>query len=97
MHSTQFVTGYHIQAIDGGIGHVIDFIFDDVTWQISDVAVDTHNWIGGKKILIPVLNIKEIQWRESKVFVNVKVESINNGLPFDQIKYEHSDTEDVTQ
>lgn len=97
LHSTQFVAGYHIQATDGSIGHVIDFIFDDLTWQISDVAVNTHNWIGGKKILIPVLNIKEIQWRESKVLVNEKAESIKNGLPFDQVKYEHPETEDMAQ
>ena len=96
LRSTKVVTGFHIQARDGGIGHVIDFIFDDLTWQISHVAVDTHNWIGGKKILIPVSNIKEIQWEESKVFVNEKVESIKNGLPFDQVSYEHHETENVT-
>lgn len=97
LRSTQVVTGFDIQARDGGIGHVIDFIFDDLSWQISHVAVDTHNWIGGKKILIPVLNIMEIRRGESKVFVNEKVESIKNGFPFDQVKYEHSETEDVTQ
>ncbi len=97
LRSSQVVTGFHIQAVDGVIGHVIDFIFDDLTWQISHVAVDTHNWIGGKKILIPVRNIKEIQWGESKVFVNEKIESIRNGLPFDQVKYEHTETEDVKQ
>ncbi len=95
--STQFVTGLHIQARDGDIGHVIDFIFEDLTWQISHVAVDTHNWIGGKKVLIPVRNIKEIKWSESKVLVNEKVESIQNGLPFDHEKYEDTETEDVTK
>lgn len=97
LRSAQVVTGYHIQAIDGVIGHVIDFIFDDQSWQISHVAVDTHNWIGGKKILIPVVNIKEIQWGESKVFVKEKVESIKNSLPFNLVKYEHTETEDVIQ
>ncbi len=97
LRSAQVVTGYHIQAIDGVIGHVIDFIFDDQSWQISHVAVDTHNWIGGKKILIPVVNINEIQWGESKVFVKEKVESIKNSLPFNLVKYEHTETEDVIQ
>jgi len=95
LRSTQVVTGFHIQAKDGTIGHVIDFIFDDLSWQISHVAVDTHNWIGSKKILIPVLNIREIQWGESKVFVNENVESIEDGLLFDPAKYEQ--TEVATQ
>ena len=97
LRSSQGVTGFHIQASDGDIGHVIDFIFDDLTWQINHLAIDTHNWIGGKKILIPVLNIKEIQWGKSKVFVNEKVESIKDGLPFDSVKYEHSEPENVTK
>jgi hypothetical protein len=97
LRSTQVVTGFHIQALDGGIGHVIDFIFEDLTWQITHAAVDTHNWIGGKKILIPVLNIREIQWAGSKVFVNENMDSIKNGLPFEQLEYEHAETENVTQ
>jgi sporulation protein YlmC with PRC-barrel domain len=28
------VSGYHIQAKDGEIGHVEDFIIDDETWAI---------------------------------------------------------------
>lgn len=96
LRSTQVVTGFHIQALDGGIGHVIDFVIDDLTWQISHVAVDTHNWIGGKKILIPVKNIREIRWAESKVFVNELVESIKNDPSYNQIKYEHADTENVS-
>ena len=93
VRSSQGVTGFHIQAIDGSIGHIIDFIFDDLTWQISHLAVDTHNWIGGKKILIPVLNIREVKWVESKVFVNENMESIKNGLQFDPVKYEHAEAE----
>ena len=97
LRSSQVVTGFHVQATDGSIGHVIDFIFDDFTWQISHAAIDTHNWIGGKKILIPVFKIREIQWGESKVFVNENVESIKNGLPFELINYEPSEYADVTQ
>ena len=97
LRSAQVVTGFHVQATDGSLGHVIDFIFDDFTWKISHAAIVTHNWIGGKKVLIPVLEIKEIQWGESKVFVKENIESIKNGLPFDQIKYEHPESADVTQ
>ena len=97
LRSTLVVTGFRIQAVDGSIGHVIDYIFDDLTWQISHVAIDTHNWIGGIKTLIPVMNIKEIQWSEAKVFVNENIESIKNGLLFDQVKYEHPETEVVTE
>ncbi len=34
LRSTQAVSGYHIQASDGTIGHVTDFMMDDKSWEI---------------------------------------------------------------
>jgi hypothetical protein len=41
LRSTQEVSGYHIQATDGEIGHVKDFIIDDETWAIRYLIIDT--------------------------------------------------------
>jgi hypothetical protein len=49
LRSTHQVTDYHIQAKDGEIGHVEDFIIDDETWAIRYLIVDTRNWWPGKK------------------------------------------------
>ena len=35
LRSTHEVTGYHLLASDGEIGHVVDFIIDDETWGNS--------------------------------------------------------------
>ena len=37
------MTGYHIEATDGDIGHVEDFIIDGETWEIRYMVVDTHS------------------------------------------------------
>jgi hypothetical protein len=52
LRSTANVTGYHIEARDGEIGHVEDFIIDHETWEIRYMVVDTRNWLPGKKVLI---------------------------------------------
>ena len=52
LRSAHKITGYHIHATDGEIGHVEDFILDDASWHIRYVTVDTHNWWPGKKVLI---------------------------------------------
>jgi uncharacterized protein YrrD len=78
LRSCREVTGYHIHAIDGDIGHVNDFILDDQTWQIAYLLVDTHNWIGGKKVLVAVRLVKEVQWANSKVVVEITVDAIKN-------------------
>ena len=87
LRSCHQVTGYHIHARDGDIGHVNDFILDDQTWQISYLIVDTHNWIGGKKVLVAVYHVKEVQWENSKVVVDMTVESIKNSIAIDKWDY----------
>ncbi len=76
LRSTREVSGYHIQAADGEVGHVEDFIIDDKTWAIRYLIVDTQNWWPGKKILVSPDWIERIDWSESKVFVNVSRETI---------------------
>jgi uncharacterized protein YrrD len=69
LHRTREVTGYYIQAEDGDIGHVEDFIFDDESWHIRYVEVDTANWLPGRKVIIAPQWIKAVDWFDSKVHV----------------------------
>jgi hypothetical protein len=76
LRSTNYVSGYHIQATDGEIGHVDDFIIDDETWAIRYLIIDTRNWWPGKKVLVSPQWIERVSWSESKVFVNLSGETI---------------------
>jgi hypothetical protein len=76
LRSTNDVTGHHIQAADGEIGHVEDFIIDDETWAIRYLIIDTQNWWPGKKVLVSPQWIERVSWIESKVFVNLTRETI---------------------
>jgi sporulation protein YlmC with PRC-barrel domain len=87
LRSTDKIAGYHIHATDGDIGHVKDFILDDQTWQITDLIVDTHNWIGGKKVLIPVCHIKEIQWANDKINIDIKIDAVQNSAELTESEF----------
>ena len=76
LRSTNAVSGYHIQALDGEVGHVEDFILDDGTWAIRYLIVDTHNWWPGKKVLVSPQWIERVSWGERKVFVNLSRDEI---------------------
>jgi len=76
LRSTHDVSGHNIQASDGEIGHVEDFIIDDETWAIRYLIVDTRNWWPGIKVLISTKWIERVSWSESKVFVNLTRETI---------------------
>lgn len=76
LRSTQEVCGYHLQASDGEIGHVEDFIIDDETWAVRYLIINTENWWAGKKVLVSPQWIKRVSWDESKVYVNLPGEII---------------------
>ena len=80
LRSAQQVGGYRIHANDGDIGHVVDFIFDDQNWHISHLLIDTHNWVGGEKVILAVHHIREIQWQNSKVVVDLSTDGIKNSF-----------------
>jgi hypothetical protein len=79
LRSTDEVTGYHIEASDGEIGHVEDFLVDDETWAIRYLEVDTRNWWPGKKVLVSPQWIDNVSWPDSKVYVDLSRETIKNG------------------
>ena len=76
LRSTRDSTGHHLQARDGEIGHVHDFIVDDETWAIRYLVIDTRNWWPGKKVLIAPQWIDRVSWSESKVFVHLNRDMI---------------------
>jgi len=69
LRSTTAVTGYHIEAEDGEIGHVAGFVMDDETWAIRYIEVATRNWWPGKKVLVSPAWIQKVSWAESNVYV----------------------------
>ena len=76
LRSTHDVSGYHIHATDGEIGHVEDFVIDDETWAIRYLIVDTRNWWPGTRVLVSPQWIERVSWSDSKVFVNLSREAI---------------------
>jgi len=76
LRSTHEVTGYHLQALDGKIGHIEDFIVDDVTWAIRYLIINTGNWWLGKKVLMSPHWIERVSWSESMVFANLSCDTI---------------------
>ena len=78
LRSTKDGTGYRIQASDGEIGHVEDFVVDDSSWTIRYLVVDTRNWWPGREVLISPLWIDNIEWVDRKVSLSMTRESVRN-------------------
>ena len=83
LRSTKEVSGYHVQATDGSIGHIDGFLIDDQTWAIRYLIVDTSNWPGGRSVLISPSWVREVDWHQSKVHVDVTVEKVRTSPEYD--------------
>lgn len=83
LRSVHEVTGYHIHATDGRIGHVDDFIAEDDEWAIRYMVVDTRNWLPGRKVLVSPEWIRDVRWESSEVEVEMGKEDIRNSPVFD--------------
>jgi len=83
LRSVEAVTGYHIHASDGEIGHVADFLVEDSDWSIHEIVVDTKNWWPGKNVLISPRLIREIDWMDNVVKLNVDRERVKDSPAFD--------------
>lgn len=79
LRSAESVTGYHVEAVDGEIGHVEGFVMDDASWAIRYVEVATRNWWPGKRVLVSPAWIELVSWTDSKVYVGLTREAIKNG------------------
>jgi hypothetical protein len=78
LRSTEGVTGYNIEAVDGEIGHVDGFVMDDELWAIRYIEVATRNWWPGKKVLVSPEWIERVSWADSKVYTALSREAIRN-------------------
>jgi len=67
LHSIKDLENYSIGAIDGVIGHVKDFYFDDESWVIRYLVVDTGTSLAHRKVLISPISINQPNWQE-KIF-----------------------------
>jgi hypothetical protein len=51
------VTSYAVEATDGRIGSVSDFLFDDALWTVRWLVLDMGTWLPGRKLLLPPASI----------------------------------------
>jgi hypothetical protein len=78
LRSTQAISGYHLMATDGILGHVCDFMMDPATWEIGQLVVKTGHRFSGKEVQIPVSKVDRLNYDESSVFVCMTSEAVEH-------------------
>lgn len=66
---TSQLKGFAIHATDGELGTVDEFYFDDETWAIRYLTVQTGGWLGGREVLISPISVVNTDWQGRRLDV----------------------------
>ncbi|MCE5278511.1 MAG: PRC-barrel domain-containing protein [Planctomycetaceae bacterium] len=72
-----------LHATDGDAGRVHDFIVQSDDWVIRYMVADIGHLLSGKKVLVSPAWIRDVDWTERAVYVDLEQSAIREGPPFD--------------
>jgi uncharacterized protein YrrD len=84
--SIKSLNGYTLAAVDGEIGTVEEFYFDDETLTVRYLIVKTGYWWFGRKILIPTRAVGNPDCESLKFPINLTKEEVRNSPDIDTDK-----------
>ena len=83
LQSVKGIKGYHVEALDGGIGHLSDFLIDDLNWKIRYCVIDTGTWLPGKKVLVSPDWFGNVDDQSLKIELDIKQEKVKSAPDFE--------------
>jgi sporulation protein YlmC with PRC-barrel domain len=82
LRSCNDVMGHEAMASDGPIGRVQTFLFDDESWAIQHLIVETGNWLPGKRVMLSPRQIQRISWPGREVYLETTREAVMAGQEY---------------
>jgi len=70
--------GYKLAALDGDIGRVQDFYFDDKAWVVRYLVADTGSWLSGRQVLLTPHTFGDLDREGRALSVNLTRKRIEN-------------------
>ena len=82
-HSICSLIGYEISATDGDLGTVDEFYFDDETWTVRYIVVETGDWLAGRRVLISPVAFGKPDPESRKISVNLTCGQVGSSPDID--------------
>ncbi|MGE3179382.1 MAG: PRC-barrel domain-containing protein [Vicinamibacterales bacterium] len=82
LHLARKVIGSPIRAVDGDIGTLEDFYFDDERWVVRYLVVDTGGWLGGRRVVISPMSVQP-PWDKAGIPVRLTRTQVENSPAVD--------------
>jgi hypothetical protein len=83
LRNTAHLKGFAIRATDGELGTVDQLYFDDKTWAIRYLVVETGGWLGGRQVLISPISVVHADWEAERLDVALTKKQVENSPNID--------------
>jgi uncharacterized protein YrrD len=83
LRSAREVTGYSVAATDRSIGHIDNFLFDDESWAIRHLVVDTRDWWPGRHVLVSPEHVERVSWLERSVHLRISRDEVEHSPEYE--------------
>jgi uncharacterized protein YrrD len=78
LNKAKMLKNYSLNCSDGEIGKVKDFYFDDQTWAIRYLVVNTGNWLTGRQVLVSPHSVVSVNKSEKSITIDLMKSQIEN-------------------
>jgi len=75
--------GYKLHSLDGDIGKVKDFFFDDQHWAVRYLVADTGNWLESRQVLLSPHSLLDVREEGHYLTTNLSKQQIADSPSLD--------------
>lgn len=83
LRSCKEIIDYNIEAADSEVGHLQGMLFDEDTWSVQYLMINTSNWWLGHQVLLEPQTIKDISWGDARIYVDMLRQEVQDAPIFD--------------
>lgn len=83
LRSAEKLQGMALTASDGAIGEVSDLYFDDESWGVRYLVVNTGTWLNGRRVLVSPVAVRDVDAPTNQIFVNLTQKQVENSPDID--------------
>ena len=76
LYKVKDLKGYRLKGLDGEIGKVKEFYFDDLHWTVRYLIADTGNWLTDRQVLISPYSLVSVNQEERYVSIDLTKKQI---------------------
>jgi hypothetical protein len=83
LRSLDELHGYSVHAVDGNIGKVDDFFFEDALWTVRYLVVDIGGWLSDRKVLISPTALRQPDWGKKVLCLSLNKDQVESSPEID--------------